>query len=87
MSVGEIQQVPQSAPSPVPPLITDAVFQHHVVGADGPQDGVDLFWRPLCVHLIHLLTQTQLDLFHVGAHFSLFFGGLKIATAYNSLDL
>lgn len=58
MSVGEVQQVPQSAASPVPPFITDAVFQHHVVGADGPQDGVDLLRRPLRIHLIHLLTQT-----------------------------
>lgn len=58
MSVGEVQQVPQSAASPVPPFIADAVFQHHVVGADGSQDGVDLLWRPLRIHLVHLLTQT-----------------------------
>lgn len=58
MSVDEVQQVPQSAASPVPPFITDAVFQHHIVGADGPQDGVDLLRRLLRIHLIHLLTQT-----------------------------
>lgn len=63
MSVGQVEQVSQSASSPVSPLITDAVFQNHVVGPDGPQDVVHLLWGPSSVHLIHLLahvrTQTE----------------------------
>lgn len=68
MSVGQVQQVPQSAASPVPPLITDAVFQHHVVSPGSPQDAVDFLRGPASVHLIHLLTHThtqrmEVDLF------------------------
>lgn len=59
MSVGQVEQVPQSAASPVPPLITDAVFQHHIVCPDGPQDVMDVLRRSTSVHLIHLFTHTQ----------------------------
>lgn len=54
MSVSQVEQVPQSAASPVSPLITDAVLQHHVVGPHRPQDVVHFLWGPLSVHLIHL---------------------------------
>lgn len=56
MTIRKIQQVPQSAASPVPPLIADAVFQHHVVGPGSSQDGVDFLRGPASIHLIHLLT-------------------------------
>lgn len=59
MSVGQIEQVPQSAAPPVPPLVTDAVFQHHVVGADSLQDVIDILRGATGVHLIHLPTQAQ----------------------------
>lgn len=59
MSVGQVQQVPQSAAPPVTPLVADAVLQNHVVGAGGPQDAVYFFWRPASVHLVHLPTHTD----------------------------
>lgn len=58
MSVVQVEQVPQSAASSVPPLVTDAIFQHHVVGSNSPQDVIDFFWGTAGIHLIHLLTHT-----------------------------
>ena len=72
MSVGQVEQVPQSAASPVPPFVTDAVFQHHIVGPDGPQDGMDFLRGPAGINLIHLLSHThththtqEMDLFRI----------------------
>jgi len=57
--VGQVQQVPQPAAAAVPPLVTDAVLQHHVVGPGGPQDAVDFLRGLAGVHLIHLHTHTR----------------------------
>lgn len=77
MSVGQVEQVPQSAASPVPPLVTDAVFQHHIVGPGSSQDVIDFLWGSASVHLIHLFTHThtelEVDLFRVGWSYDCFF--------------
>lgn len=59
MSVGQVEQVPQSAASPVPALVADAVLQHHVVGPHRPQDVIHFLWGPPSIHLIHLLSHTH----------------------------
>lgn len=59
MSVGQVEQVPQSAAPPVPPLVADAVFQHHIVGSNSLQDIVYFLWGAASVHLIHLFSHTH----------------------------
>lgn len=59
MSVGQVEQVPQSAAPPVPPLVADAVFQHHIVGSNSLQDIVYFLWGAAGVHLIHLFSHTH----------------------------
>lgn len=56
MSVGQVEQVPQSAAPPVPPLVADAVFQYHVVGPHRLQDVVNVLRGALSIHLIDLRT-------------------------------
>lgn len=53
VSIGNVQQVPQTAAPAVPSLVADAVFQDYVVGAKGRQEGVHFLCRPLRVYLIN----------------------------------
>lgn len=51
--IGNVQQVPQPAAPLVSSLVADAVFQDDIVSAEGPQEGVHILWRPLCVDLVN----------------------------------
>lgn len=53
VSVGNIQEVTQPAAPVVPSLIANAVFQDYVVSAKGPQEGMHVLWRSLCIYLIN----------------------------------
>lgn len=81
MSVGQVQQVPQSAASPVPALVADAVLQNHVVRPHGLHDVIDFLRGAPRVHLIDLLAHahTHREEICLGLLFSI----LKILLRYN----
>ena len=61
MPIGDVQQVPQPAAPLVSSLVADAVFQDDIVSAEGPQEGVHVLWRPLCVDLINLQNEMKVE--------------------------